>query len=210
MNRGFATETPIQLLRVGLSSFGKYLGPRKRALQITRHVDRELLGRGDEIKGVVLDFEGVQLMGLAFFEELLARMLAFVRRPEPDAMFLAVTGANEEIRELVELALERQKALALSASSVRELQRGRIELLGGPDYLHSLFDSIRRDPDEATTAGLKDAFGASRTNTANRLAMLREFGVVRSEPVAGHGQPLTHKPALTKDGSVSLITVRSG
>src|SRR5438034_8107571 len=166
----------IHLLHLRLGELDRYLGLRRRAVQIAQQIDRQIARSTERLQGIVLDFTGVELAGLAFVDELLARALVFVRRPDKNGLFLVFAGANEEVRTAIDAALERHHAIAFIANTTADVQRGDLALIGANDELRELYERVSASG-ETRASELKDMIDASRTNTANRLKRLRDYGV---------------------------------
>ncbi|HEY6202482.1 MAG TPA: hypothetical protein VI056_05515 [Candidatus Limnocylindria bacterium] len=198
------TGDSIFLLHLRFAQLDKYFGLRRRAVQIAQQIDHEIARSRERLRGIVFDFTGVELVGLAFTDELLAQSLVFVRRPDDDGMFLVFVGANEEVRTAVDAALDRHRAIAFSADSSADVERGNLQLIGANDELRELYERVSASG-ETRASELKDMIDTSRTNTANRLKRLREYGVVAGAPTHGKGQPLAYKAAFPPKGNLQLV-----
>jgi hypothetical protein len=196
----------IDLLHIKFVRQDKYLALRRRAIEIAQQIDREIARSKAKLRGIVFDFTGVELAGLAFIDELLARSLVLVRRPDDEGMFLVFSGANEEVRTAIDAALERHRAIAFSAETTADVERGNTQLIGANEELRELYERVSAGG-ETRASELKGMIDASRTNTANRLKRLRDYGIVAGAPTHGKGQPLAYKAAIPPKGDFRLVEV---
>ena len=168
---------------------------RTRAAELAQQLD-QTLDLNTQVRGFVLDFTDVSLLGLTFADELISRALIHVRRSAPAGMLMVVVDGNEDVKAAIELALRRQNALSLWAPSIESLKHGAVQLIGGDDALREAFRALVSSEQGVRATQASALMQTSRTNANNRLSKLFGFNLLSRTVVPGAGQPFAYRAII--------------
>jgi hypothetical protein len=151
----------------------KVLATRIRGREVGRAA-ADCLGSADSM---ILGFWGVEVASPPFLDEFLRAVRAELIGGESSRLLVAA-GVNEEVRESLQMVLERQ------GGALASLDRGQLELLGGSSQLEeTLWEAQKLG--YFTAAKLAERLKVKLPNLHARLKALTESGAVAREDVAG-------------------------
>jgi DNA-binding MarR family transcriptional regulator len=167
----------VNLLRYDLVKHGRVLATRAVGREVGRGVSTLLADSG----GLLLSFYEVDVASPAFLSEVVTALRGVLISSEE--RWLLLTGMNEDVKESIELVLQREK-MALG-----ELDAGQIDLLGGSSQLHETL----REAQKMGTFTAPDLAGRLKLKLPalhQRLNQLIEAGVLSREddPTATRGK----------------------
>jgi DNA-binding transcriptional ArsR family regulator len=170
-----------------LKDYGAVLATRK----LGRTVGHALQDSLDQHSGVVLSFQHVEVASPPFLDELLSAIQASLGGGEADKL-LVVAALNEDVKESLQLVLERRK-IALAT-----LDKHHIELLGGSRQLAETLRAAQKLP-QFSAPELAEQLQLKLPALHQRLKVLLETGAVsRSREVATRGRH-GYRAATTRD-----------
>jgi hypothetical protein len=152
---------------------GKVLATRVRG----REVGRAAADRLDEADSMILGFWGVEVASPPFLDEFLQAVRSELSSGETSRLLVA-TGVNEDVRESLQMVLERR------GGALASLNKGQIELLGGSSQLAETLREAQK-LGYFTAAKLAERLEVKLPNLHARLKALTESGAIAREDVAG-------------------------
>lgn len=141
---------------------------------------------------LVLDLGGVEAMTISFADELFAKLVKERALNGTTGCLLLLTGASPEIRETIEVALERRSLFV-----VNQLLDRSLELLSAPVHLAETYRHAQ-EMGEFTARDLADRLEITLPAANNRIKALAELGAVtrkRHDPAHGGRQFIYQAPA---------------
>lgn len=178
------------LLPFGLARFGRVLSTR----DLGRKVGQELLASAADADGVVLGFWDVQVATPSMLDELVDAMRAWLAGAGAGSRLLVAAGYNEDVRETLEMVLERRK-MALAA-----LEGDQIKLLGGSRHLAETMNAAQ-ELGAFSAPDLAERLKVKLPNLHQRLQALMEAGALTREEdeSATRGRKHQYSAPRTKD-----------
>lgn len=153
---------------IGLAEQGPVLSTRASGREAADHV-QDAADKGP----AVISFAGVEIATPSFLDELVMRAAQLLHGS--DALVLVIAELNSEVRESLELVVER-RGLQLAV-----LDEGRIELLGGSRQLQETLVAAQK-LGSFKAPELADELKLKLPNLHQRLAPLLESGALTREP----------------------------
>jgi DNA-binding HxlR family transcriptional regulator len=151
-----------------MAEFGHVLATRKHGRQAADRLQDAMTAHG-----VIISFNHVEVATPSFLDELLTRLQGLLLANE-DAL-VVVASMNDDVVESLELVVS-HRGMVLGA-----LDNGQLRLLGGGQHLQeTLMAAEQLGTFRATD--LAEALELKLPNLHQRLATLREAGVVRRTP----------------------------
>ncbi len=172
---------------------GPVVATRERGSEVRQKLEA-LLRTASPGDVVEVDLTGVEAMTVSFADELVGRLMADRASGEFQDQALVVVGKSDDVRETLEVVLERRGLGVL----YRDARHGSAEALAGPPW-------FRRTVTEAQRLGTFRAMDLARTldlspqAANNRLKQLSASGAVLKERVvpAGGGKEFEYRAATT-------------
>jgi len=174
---GYGSPMSLKLERYDLVRTGRVLATRP----VGREVGRAVAERLAESPGLLVSFYGVDVASPSFLVEVIGALHAVLSSTE-DRMLL-LTGMNEDVKESVELVLERLKMI------LGYLDNEQIELLGGSKQLAETLREAQ-ELGSFTVPQLAERLELKLPALHQRLNQLLEAGVLSREddPTATRGK----------------------
>jgi hypothetical protein len=178
----------LKIERYDLVEHGRVLATRATGRDVGRTVAERLAAE----PGLLMSFYGVDVASPAFLVELIGAVRAI--RVTAGDRWLLLTGMNEDVRESVELVLDRLKV------SLGNLQGEQIELLGGTKQLE---DTLREAQQLGTFTApeLAERLEMKLPALHQRLNRLLESGLLirEDDPTATRGKRGKYTAAPSED-----------
>jgi DNA-binding MarR family transcriptional regulator len=181
----------VKIQRYDLATHGRVLATRPLGREVGRAVSELFAGSG----GLLLSFYEVDVASPAFLSEVINAIRGILISSEH--RWLLVTGMNEDVKESVELVLEREKMV------LGELNDDQIELLGGSSQLHDTLREAQKMGGAFTAPDLAERLQLKLPALHQRLNQLIEAGVLAREddPTAKRGKRGKYTTPTPKDVS---------
>lgn len=165
----------VKPVQFALATHGRVLATRNAG----RKVATRLTPAIEQHPAVVVSFTDVEAVTPPFLDELL-RVVRAVVSAERDGRLIAVTCLDDDLRETLQIVLERNKM------SLAELREGRLELLTAAPHLAETLDAAQELGTEYFTATqLADRLELKLPNANQRLTQLVQAGALAREPDPG-------------------------
>jgi len=167
----------VKIQRYDLVKHGRVLATRPLGREVGRAAS-DILADSD---GLLLSFYKVDVASPGFLSEVVNALRGTLM--STDDRWLLLTGMNEDVRESVELVLQRER-MALG-----ELEHDQIELLGGSSQLHETLREAQK-MGTFTAPDLAERLNLKLPALHQRLSQLLEAGVLSREddPTATRGK----------------------
>lgn len=185
---GYVSAMSLKVIPYGLAKHGAVLATRELGTAVGRSV-QDSLSDGDAL---VLVFRDVEVASPPFLDELMKAVRAAID-PANGGRFVLLAEYNADVKECLEMVLERQK---LVMAGVR---RKDVELLGGDDRLKKTLAEARR-LGEFTPPALAESLELKLPALHQRLKPLLESGVLvrEDDTTAERGVRHKYRPAPIK------------
>jgi anti-anti-sigma regulatory factor len=165
--------TMAQTLTYPVATLGSYLSTRDLGAKARSELEQRVRTAGEDAF-LILDFSGVEAVTISFADEFLGRLsTARAAGDLPSGVGLMVTGLNEDIREAIDICLQRRGLAIVEATSDTASA-----LLGGDSYLQATYQQALRLA-EFGAGQLAEALKITPQNANNRLKRLVSSGVLR-------------------------------
>lgn len=164
-----------------LRQHGMVLGTRGDGREVGRAVADGLRGAD----ALVLDFWGVEVASPPFLDELLSALHTVLWGGNSNRL-LVVAGFNEDVRESLEIMLERR------GSSMAALESGQLRLLGGSKQLRETLEAAQ-EMGHFAAPELAERLRIKLPNLHARLKTLTEAGAVGREEDAAPARGRSHR-----------------
>lgn len=177
---GYVPLMSVKPVQFRLAGHGRVLATRNAG----RKVATDLSDAIEEHPAVVVSFADVEAVTPPFLDELL-RVVRGVLSAERDGRMVAVSGLDDDLRDTLQIVLERNKM------SLAELRHGRLELLTPVPHLAETLNAAQDFGTEYFTAPqLADRLKLKLPNVNQRLTQLVQAGALAREPDpdAAHGK----------------------
>lgn len=162
----------VKPMQFGLVTHGRVLATRNAG----RKVATELSDAIAHHPAVAVSFANVEAVTPPFLDELL-RAVRGMLSAETDSRVIAVTSLDDDLRETLQIVLERNKM------SLAELRDGRLELLTAVPHLRATLAAADELGTEYFTAPqLADRLELKLPNVNQRLTQLVQAGALAREP----------------------------
>jgi len=158
----------MKYLSFALSDYGKVLATRAEGLRAASDLRR----LATEPRDVVVDFAHVEAVTPPFIDELLRGVEALLERH--GSSVLVATNLNEDVRETLEMVLERRN------HALAHFHEDELGLLGGAPHLAETLREARR-LGEFTASQLAERLALKLPNANQRLVALHQAGAVGRE-----------------------------
>ncbi|MEN3283028.1 MAG: hypothetical protein V7607_4168 [Solirubrobacteraceae bacterium] len=167
---------------------GQVLATREKG----REIGRRLADRLSEVDGLLIRFDDVTVASTPFLEEALRQLQPVLRGDERH--WLLVTGHNEDVRESLEIVLDRAKMYLAS------LDGDALELLGATSQLLETLEEAQREG-TFTAPDLAERLEMKLPAVHQRLNLLVQAGVLARETGANaaRGKTGTYKVAPAEE-----------
>ena len=179
----------LKIERYDLAKDGRVLATRAAGRQVGRAVAERLA----EQPGLLLSFYGVDVASPSFLVELIGALRAVLISTED--RWLLVTGTNEDVRESIELVLDRLKM------TLGTLDGKQISLLGGSKQLEATLREAQK-LGTFTAPDLAERLEMKLPALHQRLNQLLEAGVLirEDDPTATRGKRGKYTAAPSEEG----------
>jgi DNA-binding MarR family transcriptional regulator len=169
---GYVALMSVKPVQFELAAHGRVLATRNAGRRVATH----LSGAIEQEPAVMVSFADVEAVTPPFLDELL-RVVRGVLSAERDGRMVAVTHLDDDLRETLQLVLDRSKM------SLAELREGRLELLTAVPHLAETLDAAQDLGTEYFTAPqLADRLELKLPNANQRLTQLVQAGALAREP----------------------------
>lgn len=173
----YVSAMSVKIQRYDLVKHGRVLSTRLMGRDVGRAVSAILADSGR----LLLSFHEVDVASPAFLGEVVSALRGVLM--SSDDRWLLLTGMNEDVKESVELVLQREK-MALG-----ELDRNQVTLLGGSHQLHETLREAQK-MGTFTAPDLANKLKLKLPALHQRLNQLIEAGVLSraDDPTATRGK----------------------
>lgn len=162
----------VKPVQFALAAHGRVLATRNAGRKVAPHLSDAI----EQHAAVVVSFADIEAVTPPFLDELL-RAVRAVLSAERDGRVIAVTRLDDDLRETLQVVLERNKM------SLAELREGRLELLTAVPHLAETLDAAQELGTEYFTAPqLADRLELKLPNVNQRLTQLVQAGALAREP----------------------------
>lgn len=178
--RGYVSAMSVKPVHFALADHGRVLATRNVGDKVAAHLSRLI----KQQPSFVLNFKGVEAVTPPFLDELL-RVVRGALSTEHEGRVIVVTQLDDDVRETLQLVLERYKL------SLAELRDGRVELLTSTPHLADTLAAAQDLGTEYFTAPqLAERLALKLPNANQRLGQLVQAGAIAREPdpSAEHGR----------------------
>lgn len=169
---GMVSNVSMKPAVFDLGEIGKVLATRERG----REAGRAAADRFAVSSSMILGFWGVEVASPPFLDEFLRALQAELTGR--DGRLLVAAGANADVRESLQMVLERE------GTALAELDSGQVKLLGGSRQLKQTLAEAQK-LGYFTAAELAERLEVKLPNLHARLKALTEAGAVAREDAGG-------------------------
>lgn len=179
----------MKLTTLSLSRYGSVLASRETGQKVGSALAEAL-----RQSSLLVDFSGVEVVTPPFLDEVLEAVAGPLRRRE-SGRILIVSGLNEDVRETLDIVLERAR-MALA-----NLDSDQLELLGGSDHLRETLAKAAEFGRPFAAPELAERLKLKLPNLNARLTALVEAGALSRErdQHAGRGIKFEYRAPRAED-----------
>lgn len=159
--------------------WGQFLATRERGRNVRADIE-VVLSKVSVGEALVLNFVGVDGMTVSFGDECVAKLILARASGYFADRGIAISGANEDVRETLEAVLSRMKCSAVLITD------GGAEILGQNELLSKTLDAALK-LERFSAVDIADALGITAQAANNRLKELVSTGAVVRERVVPDG-----------------------